>query len=126
MYTTLETPAQPNYSLGPPYTNYSNQPPYYNYRHGLHYTSDILTPPASTYTGFHRADSHPQPFPYDGLSKSSNLQESIFIFSILLCSGQPNHPTSLYDASGAINKNYGGIYVPSAASAALPSKSSLP
>ena len=68
MYTTLETPAQPNYSLGPPYTSYS-QAPYYNYRAGPHYTSDILTTPASTYTGFHRADSHPQPFAYDGLSK---------------------------------------------------------
>ena len=66
LYTTLETPVQPNYSLGPPYTNYS-QPPYYNYR--PHYTSDILNPPASSYTGFHRADSHHQPFAYDELSK---------------------------------------------------------
>ena len=64
MYTTLESPAQPNYSLGPPYTNYS-QPPYHNYRP---YTSDILTTPP-TYTGFHRTDNHPQPFAYEGLSK---------------------------------------------------------
>ena len=114
MYTTLESPAQPNYSLGPPYTNYS-QPPYYNYR--PHYTSDILNPPASSYTGFHRADSHHQPFAYDELSK---LNATFLIFNSV-CSGQASHP-SLYDASGSLSKNYGGIYVPSAASAALPSR----
>ena len=67
MYTTLESPAQPNYSLGPPYTNYS-QPPYHSsYRPP--YSSDILTPPPSYTSGFHRPESHPQPFAYDGLSK---------------------------------------------------------
>ena len=64
MYTTLETPPQTNYNLGPPYTNSFSQPPYYNYRH---YSSDILSS-ASSY-GFNRGEtSHPQPFSYDGLS----------------------------------------------------------
>lgn len=98
MYTTLETPAQPSYSLGPPYTNY-NQPPYYNYR--PHYTSDILTPPASTYTGFHRADSHPQPFAYDALSKFIgrgrggvwSLQELVNVHYFLSVMCRPDKPS---------------------------------
>ena len=70
MYTTLETPTQPNYNLGPPYTNTFGQAPYYNYRH---YSGDVVSS-ASSY-GFHRADGHPQPFNYDGLSKTCRVWE---------------------------------------------------
>ena len=117
LYTTLETPspAQPSYSLGPPYTNSFSQAPYYNYRH---YTSDILSS-ASSY-GFHRSDSLQQPYSYDGLSMRCELLVRRDL--TLLPAGHTSHPPSLYEASGGTSKNYGGIYVPSAASAALPSK----
>ena len=55
------------------------------------------------------------------MTASVSLLSGGLSFIVGLFADPASHTTSLYDANGALSKNYGGIYVPSAASAALPS-----